>query len=351
MNAYLCKLKFETAVHFGAPDSALSLETAEDHFCADTLFSALCHTALSMYGSDGVSVLCEDVRTGKFLLSDAMPWKKDASGMDILFIPRPMFHSDTRRDIDPQKRKAIKKLTWLPVSVLDAFSAFSRGTGDFDWSDIPKEFGDFTVRERAAISREDGGDSNPYAVGAFQFYPDCGLYFIALLDNPETETRFASLLAGLGATGIGGKTASGYGKFSLAELINLSNPVNTDSSPVNTDSLPENPGNSHDAQAVWLEQALFRTESPVQILLTTSLPRADEMETALDNAYFQMIRRAGFARPGSMGNQDRKKRAQYFLVSGSVLHHRFSGDLYPVGAEMDSPVFRYGRPIFLGLPE
>lgn len=40
MNYFLFKLSFHTPCHFGSSDSALSLYTSEDHFCADTLFSA-----------------------------------------------------------------------------------------------------------------------------------------------------------------------------------------------------------------------------------------------------------------------------------------------------------------------
>ena len=47
MNYSLIRLRFDGLAHFGTSDSALSLFTSEDHFYADTLFSALCHTALS----------------------------------------------------------------------------------------------------------------------------------------------------------------------------------------------------------------------------------------------------------------------------------------------------------------
>ena len=46
MNYSLIRLQFDGLAHFGTSDSALSLFTSEDHFYADTLFSALCHTAL-----------------------------------------------------------------------------------------------------------------------------------------------------------------------------------------------------------------------------------------------------------------------------------------------------------------
>ena len=326
MNAYLYKLRFETAVHFGSPDSAMSLESSEERFCADTLFSALCHTAATMYGPDAASLLCKEVNDGEFLLSDSMPWKEDT-----FFLPRPMLDSGARADINPQTRKAIKKLAWLPVDALDGFASFSQGMGEFTLSDIPGDFGDFAVTEHAAIPRESGGDANPYAVSVFQFYKDCGLYFIALLKTPEQAARLSALLRGLGVTGIGGKTGAGYGKFSLSEILDLNHAPN--------------------AQAVWIWKSLSRSESPRQLLLTTSLPRPEELDAALDGACFQMVRRAGFARPASEETRGRKKRVQYFLASGSVLRRRFAGNLYPAGADGKDFVFRYGRPVFLGLSE
>lgn len=38
MNYFLFKLQFDTAVHFGGADSALSLYTSEEALRADTLF-------------------------------------------------------------------------------------------------------------------------------------------------------------------------------------------------------------------------------------------------------------------------------------------------------------------------
>lgn len=59
MNYYLYKIAFETAVHFGSSSSAQSLYVSEDHFCADTLFSALCHTALALRGQEGLERICQ----------------------------------------------------------------------------------------------------------------------------------------------------------------------------------------------------------------------------------------------------------------------------------------------------
>ena len=68
MNYFLFKLRFETAVHFGPSDAALPLAASEEHVRADTLFSALCQTALCLYGPEGVVELWGQVQEGKLLL-------------------------------------------------------------------------------------------------------------------------------------------------------------------------------------------------------------------------------------------------------------------------------------------
>ena len=62
MDYFLYKLKFDGAVHIGQSESALSLYTTADHFRADTFFSALCHTALSLWGERGAQDLIESAR-------------------------------------------------------------------------------------------------------------------------------------------------------------------------------------------------------------------------------------------------------------------------------------------------
>lgn len=54
MNYFLFKLQFDTAVHFGGADSALSLYTSEETLRADTLFSALCHETLVQHGEEAL---------------------------------------------------------------------------------------------------------------------------------------------------------------------------------------------------------------------------------------------------------------------------------------------------------
>lgn len=72
MSYLLFKLAFDAPVHFGPSDSALSLYTSEDFFRADTLFSALCHTA-----GDELDRLVKSVQNDCLRFSDAMPWRGD----------------------------------------------------------------------------------------------------------------------------------------------------------------------------------------------------------------------------------------------------------------------------------
>lgn len=72
------------------------------------------------------------------------------------------------------------------------------------------------------------------------------------------------------------------------------------------------------------------------------------MDAAMEHACCQVVRRGGFVQPGAVANGARKKQTQYFLAAGAVLGRRFSGDLYDVGGGA-APVYRYGKPMFLGV--
>lgn len=97
MDYYLYKLKFDGAVHFGLSESALSLYTTADHFRADTLFSALCHTALSLWGEEGVQTLVRQAEAGELLLSDSMPWRELAVKTCIICPSHAPYRRKSRR--------------------------------------------------------------------------------------------------------------------------------------------------------------------------------------------------------------------------------------------------------------
>ena len=325
MNYFLFKLQFDTAVHFGGSDSALSLYTSEETLRADTFFSALCRETLTQRGEDALRQLCEDVRQGRFLLSDLMPWQGES-----FYLPKPILPSESTEEVETTLRKKVKKLAWIPVLRFGEYVQ-SLHTGHFnpDKEDAPKtctSFGTHFEQTKAAVPAE--GDTRPYQVCLFRFAPDCGLFFLCGCADDRQADALEALLTGLGVTGIGGKISAGYGKFQTVDTVLLNEPF--------------------DEQTEWLFRALTADGAARQLLLTTSLPQDEELDQALEGASCQLVRRGGFIASDQLA-APRKKQTQYFLVAGSVLRHRYQGGLYEVGPAEPHPVYRYSRPIFMGV--
>ena len=319
MNYFLLKLAFKGPVHFGGSDSALSLQRSEDHFCGDTLFSALCLEALRREGETGLERLVTLAQEGKLLLTDAMPWKGET-----LYLPKPMMTASVQSEVPAEQRKAVKKLAWVPVADMDAFCTSLRGGAPYSASG--ETFGVHTERTAAKLTQ--GENARPYQIGLYQFCENCGLYVILAAEQEEQKQWIAALLERLGLSGIGGKTSAGYGRFALEDEIYLNEPF--------------------DDQTRWLFDAL-ENEKGRQLLLTASLPTDLELEQTLNGAYYQLIRRSGFVASDTYAETARKKKTQFFLAAGSVLPVRFRGDVYDVGQGMGHPVYRYGKPLFLGV--
>lgn len=337
MNYCLYKLRFTTPLHAGAGDSAKSLDSSCMTLCADTLFSALCHTALSAGGGECVGRLCRSAKEGKIRITDTMPYCGEA-----LYIPKPYIKAaaETAEPLSAEDRKAMKKLSHIPVSSLGEFFSSLRGAGCYNAKAHKAVFGRSYITTKNSIGRKepDGFEENeennavkPYSVGLFEFNEGCGLYFIAAFENEQDTDFIGSLVERLGLGGVGGKTSSGYGKFAMADdpytLIN-------DRYTTGDEKI--------------LIQMLEREEAPLYISLTTSLPLDEELGSALDGAAYGVCRRGGFVLSEHFSDGAVKKKTQYFLSAGSVFKHRYSGGLYEAAAGGNHPVFRYGRPIFLG---
>ena len=125
----------------------------------------------------------------------------------------------------------------------------------------------------------------------------------------------------------GGKTSAGFGKFRIA---------GEEERPVALEG-------SQELQS--LGRSLAAQKGPY-LLLTTSLPEEEELEGALKDGDFRLIRRSGFVQAEL--STAMKKRSQYFLSAGAVVQAPFQGALYQVGHTGAHPVYRYGRPLFVG---
>ena len=327
MNYCLFKLKFTTPLHIGESDRADALGTSRMTFCADTLFSALCHTAVSADGETGAERLCETVRRGGLLFSDAMPYSGDR-----LFIPKPYIKAARQpsgAETSADDRKAMKKLSHIPVSSLAEFFSSVGGAGRYDAAAYKVSFGQNYITTKNSIDRD--GGATPYSVGLLEFNKGCGLYFIAAYEDDKTQERLAALVERLGLGGIGGKVSSGYGKFKFLEDPN---------------TLVDDDYSAPDER--MLLRMLTRKDAPLYISLTTSLPLDEELDSALDGAAYGVSRRGGFVFSETFAESPVKKRTQYFLSAGSAFVHKYHGALYEAAADGAHPVYRYGIPLFLG---
>lgn len=319
MHYFLYKLEFLTAVHFGQSDSALSLYTSMNHFYADTLFSALCHTAVSMFGEAGAEELCRQVRDNELLLSDSMPWKEDD-----YYLPKPLTTYENGSMTTSKQRKAIKRLEWVPVKAMNEFIDYVHGGPEYKIEKYELSLGCYTEVTRAKCA--EGEDTLPYQVGVYYYEKDCGLYFIAGMESEEQKSKFDILMEALGWSGIGGKTSSGCGRFKIREIVNLNK--------------------AEGEQEKWLMKRLQQNSGTI-MLLTTSIPSEDEFaamkENLLEQACYQVIRRGGFVNTGRTETSNYKKKVQFFFQAGSTFAKPFQGDLF----QMADRVFRYSKPIYL----
>ena len=219
----------------------------------------------------------------------------------------------------------MKKLAWIPVR---SFSDFWRSiAGEASYQPQPDAFGTLAGRTQAAVSDET--DAVPYQVGAYRFFPDCGLYVLVGCGERHQLDYCAELFTVLGLSGIGGKTSVGYGRFTVEEQIRLDD--------------------SDDSQLVFLQHALADASASYQLLLTTSLPRDDELEQTMQHAQYRLIRRSGFIQSNTFNAEPFKKQTQYYLAAGATCTQRYHGDLYTVAESGNHPVYRYSKPMFLGV--
>lgn len=305
MDYMVYKLEFQGAVHFGGRN----MEEGEYACCADTIFSALCQEAVKM-SEDALQSLYRYAKEGQFLLSDAFPYIGDT-----LFVPKPMRRveiSDHRGD--SVIKKAYKKLKYVPMDKLETYLS---GKYDVLSETGIDGLGNFEMKTSARVR---GGDETlPYRIGTYYFEPGNGLYVIVGYGGRKVQELADQLWKGLSHSGIGGRRASGMGRFIL-----------------------------HPGQIAPGFRKRLQGEGAQYMSLSVSLPREEELEEALEGASYLLNRRSGFVASDRYAPEQMRKRDLYVLAAGSCFSNRFEGDVYDVsGGWGNHPVYRYARPIFV----
>lgn len=320
MNYCLYEMHFTAPVHIGDSETARSLERGGISLCADTLFSALCHTALLSEGTQSIDWLYARAKSSELLFTDLFPCKNRD-----YYIPKPYLISESKVEISSEERKKMKRLTHLPIRMMSDFLQSIRGEALLDISEVDSDFGNLDISSKVAVNGLE--ETEPYNVGYFDFSPDSALYGIIAYKREEDLQKILYWLELLSYSGIGGKVSAGYGKFRLK----MSEEQDSSSVSLLKDLLRQNDTNTH------------------YISMTTALPTGLELPSSLDGATYSLKRRGGFVSSCSFAPQHRKKHTQYFFSSGSVFQRRFSGDIYDVGSGGLHPVYRYAKPLFLGV--
>jgi len=302
------KLYFNVGVHFGNG----TLADSEPIVHADTLFSALCHEAIKHGGNDSLSKLVSLTQNDSLVFSDCMPYVSDE-----LFIPKPLKSIVREDNGNSSSKKAFKKLTYISVGKLSDYLA-----GGLDpLIEVKKlsELGKYSIKSQAAIRGLD--ESMPYSVGVFTFNEDNGLYFIVGFKESDNSYFVEELLQGLSYSGIGGKTSAGFGKFDFQISI-----------------IPKS-----------LENRLNETASKTMMTISSSMATKVEIKEIIEGSNYLLVKRSGFVSSDTYSENPMKKRDFYLFKAGSCFTNSFKGDVFDVSAGGKHPVYRYAKPMLIGV--
>lgn len=292
--------EFPNGVHLGEG----SLDSTEYTFSADTLFSALYIEALRM---DLADTLLSYVKGGKLLLSDAFPFMGD-----VYYLPKPMVHIEAREQGDSKAKKAYKKMKYLQADQLENYLS-----GNLSADEIKglQDLGTPVMRVSAFIGEE---QTEPYRVASYYFNEGNGLYVLAGYENDEVKGLLISFLDSLSLSGIGGRRSSGFGRFDLTMR-----------------KVP-----------AALANRIGET-GKLSMSLSVSLPRSEEMESAVDGASYLLKKRSGFIYSDTYAETLIRKKDIYIMQAGSCFTNVFDGDVYDVAVRGTHPVYRYAKPLWM----
>lgn len=320
MNYQIYKFDFLTAVHLGEG----MLDSSGCSFSSDRLFSALCQEAVKD-SNEKLEQLVSMVREDRIFFSDGLPYIQDE-----YYLPKPVIYIGKGNDDgNSVVKKAYKNLKYIAVSQLKNYLH-----GDLDLTktrDIKKlghtemkvsaniKSGEDTIQYRNG--EENSSEALPYRIGIYRFNNGSGLYIVVGYESDEDLSFIEDLLMSLSYSGIGGRRSAGLGRFEM----------------------------KFGKPSEILFNALENNNSKFQMLISQALPLEDELADAMDSATYSLVKRSGFVSSTNYSNEFRRKKDLYVFAAGSVFHHRFKGDVYDVSDGGRHPVYRYAKPLFVGL--
>lgn len=293
---------------------------------SDTLFGALAHAFLLLYGEEELLGFLDRLR-----VSSVFPGIR-FGGRDFLFFPVPL--AITPSSVNLLERKRAKKVRWLSWEVLRRLpDYFNVTTHSFEvnfldqkrftildsqyvvtkeeLSSYPQErpsIGIGKVIEPHVLLHRDNNSSqdlyfqeDTWIVGSSSSLP----FLFFLVANPDL--RLASVLNLFCEEGLGGERFQGKGHFHSFEREDFGMPQ----------------------------------EGEYAVLLSLTKPRQEEVSLLL--AYELLLRQGFIFRGKPLGI---RKRSHYKLLEGSLVRLPFEGENLDVSPHRELPVVSYGRAVY-----
>lgn len=309
MNYKLYYLNFSTPVHFGGG----SLWDSNFHMYSDSFFSALCKEALKINGESMLNKLVKNVQSNSLLISDLMPHINNE-----LWIPKPIYRIAKAKELEEDFtfKNSFKKLDYIPLEKIEKY--INGDLNPIEEVEKFKQLGKSSMRTR--IDLVEGLEALPYDMGVYTFSANCGLYFITAYKSENELNLLDELLNSLKYNGIGGKVSSGLGKFTVKKSDISKNIVGK-----------------------------LNAEGDLKISLSVCMALENELDTALENAEYKLVKRSGFISSETYadGSNAKKKKDFYMFKGGSCFRNSFNGNIFDVSGKGKHPVYRYGKPLFL----
>lgn len=351
MKYLLYKLKFVTPVHFGDTSSGGGLEKVKIGCGADTLFSALCNEIAALEGNDAVEEFLKAAKDDKIVFSDLYPYC-DINNETQLLVPKPVLTIvGSEKTVDSlenvkkerEKSKKFKKMKYIRISEMQNYLEAIQEGKTFE-SEVEKNW---VVNQVERVNMR-GEEPLPYLVGAVSYLSqekvgakaiDTGLYFVLGVEDDyssEAIDKFTSLLEMLGYSGIGGKRSSGYGKFEINE------------DPFEMQDPKDLEGYAPDKDYLALNKGIIDEKSSVQMSISTFLPGKDEIK-AVGKGEYKIIEKSGFINDIET-NTVVKRSSVYMIEAGACFKNRIKGEIAEFKVDnLSHSVYRYGKPLFMGL--
>lgn len=320
------KWYFTTPVHFGNEKGQL----AESGFVlkSDTLFSALCLECLKIGGEKLLDEFYHWCKMGELAFSDALPFYGES-----YFLPKPIVMVERQpQEHNSVQKKLYKNLGYISAQNMRSYWQSLKNEGAFDPKAESDQLKAITTKETRVMARnrrENDEDTLPFYISTVTFAPEGGLYVIVEYQDEAKIAKLQQIMSSLGLSGIGGKKSSGLGHFEADDVIFLDD--------------------AYSEGLKALQQLLRQKEAAYYMTLSCALPNDDELARVLKGAYYKILKRGGFVDSSNYMPQFVKKKTLYLLDSGSCFKQKFAGDIRDIARGGSHNVYRYAKPLFMGV--